>query len=244
MHLFLCLLMVSITGVWPIYGLSTQTIMSQVRTSSDPELKKISDEGESFLRNITSKHTKVFSRDNLIANTVSPEENKEWRDLVHQIDTYITKDRVLVPIIQTLDRVSTDLLDALRDSYDIYLKPTLKDTRKSLSGNLEKLPVCVMTEQQLAGLETKIKKFVQTHKYPKTVANTLNTMQKKISTDIERLYKPSKVKKNNVADLYNATQKLYQIEVVQRLALTLDLTIEKMARDLEKIKLASKLCKH
>lgn len=203
--------------------------LNSLRSSTDNTVKALREEQDDFLRKITSEHTRSFSRDNLIANKIDAGEKRKWNDLLYSINTYIKKsnNRDLIPVIESLKKVSDKLFSFLENTYKKYIEPTLTDKKKGLSGTLDKLNICAVKNR--ATLEQEISNFLKNTKYQETVPVLLNSFQKKI--DIKKFLN----NKNYASQLHMTAGQLYQMVVLSDLAFRLELTVTKLGNDMKRI---------
>lgn len=212
-----------------------QDFVSEIK--SNPQFKMINEQADELFRNKTGIHTKVFSKDNLIANRLSGEEKKNWRDLIYTIDTYIQENRepLLASQMATITKVSDSLLQSLQDTYTKFIEPAVLNKSAGLSGSpfdVKKVDVCKL--KNITSLENTVKSFIS-----KNIGflQSLDPSLKSFQDGVVQKYRAAQNKKNQ-NDMQSYAKKFYQAELVKRLALFIELTITKLGTDVAKIKSA------
>ena len=85
-------------------------------------------EKEKIIMAITSAHTRVFSKENLITERIAEEDSKVWENLLSEIYKYVNKNgRNLVKDLNKIKIASDQLIDTLRLTYGLYILPNIND---------------------------------------------------------------------------------------------------------------------
>jgi len=172
-------------------------------------------EKDKFLMTITSAHTRVFSKDNLITERILPEDSAIWNALMSEIAQYVQRNGgKLTPEFEKLQRASNDLLNTLKIVYGTDIAPAITDQSKKQTG----ISLTVANASKIN----------------KALIN-INSIKAKIA--------PLAEQENNAKNVPTQLDKRWLLSaadkdlavVLKQLALTLEVTISKVFKDAEKL---------
>ena len=171
-------------------------------------------EKEKIIMAITSAHTRVFSKENLITERIAEEDSKVWENLLSEIYKYVNKNgRNLVKDLNKIKIASDQLIDTLRLTYGLYILPNITDSSKREEGlNIKS----TNASEKINKSAIKISSIMGKIEDLKEQENIMKMVQGKIVA-----YKVSS------PDV---------VAVLERLALTVEVTISKVFKDAEKLK--------
>ena len=171
-------------------------------------------ESEKIIMAITSAHTRVFSKENLITERISEEDSKVWENLLSEIYKYVNKNgRNLAKDLNKIRVASDQLIDTLRLTYGLYILPNITDSSKREEGlNIKS----TNASEKINKSAIKISSIMGKIEDLKEQENIMKRVQDKIIA-----YKVSS------PDV---------VAVLERLALTVEVTISKVFKDAEKLK--------
>jgi hypothetical protein len=173
---------------------------------------------DALLLAITSGHTRVFSRDNLIVSRLTSGDLSVWNDTVKAVKQFVEKNSDkktanLIAYFKSISSISDDLINRLKVAFNGVIAPALvnsKDKKEGLSRldaskiDLEKIDV--------NGLQNVIKPLEESR-------DKLIKIQNDLSNDVKKL----------------KGSKLDAAQVLTRLAITLEATITKVINDTKKL---------
>lgn len=166
---------------------------------------------------ITSAHTRAFSKDNLITERVPLEESNIWNNAISEIANYLQQNNSkLTDEFNQLRNISNELLNTLKVNFGSYIAPAITDAAKKQTG------VNISTP----GASAKIDK----------AKININGLQQSIArlAAQEKIAKEIPVKLASKWFLSASDKDL--IPMINQLALTLELTLAKLPKDLNKLK--------
>lgn len=175
---------------------------------------------DEMLKNITSIHTAVWSRDNMLTDRLNGPDTEKWRRLLKIARDFVRSNGGDVVLMDMIDKASEEALSARKKIFNIYIAPALsvKDRVEGFSSikadriNFSKIHFADM-KRVLGELRA------------------YSDMMRSVQTKIEVDAKADKKKKSKKQDAR---------EVLNRLALTLELTLEKFSKDADRLEAASK----
>ncbi len=178
-------------------------------------------EKDKFFMTITSAHTRTFSKDNLIISDISSEDSDVWNGLMKEVAKYVKANSPgLYPEFEKMQTASDKLLEALKMAHD---KTTLKKTdRPALSR------------------ESKVKSGLNIQN-PDSAKKSSKSLDIK---GIEKIIEPLKAQESILVEIQDKinkkTMKNDVDEILNRLALTLEVTITKVFKDFKKVEARAK----
>lgn len=193
--------------------------------SSQPFIKKVSFDikeirNKSDAENMmTSVHNQVFGKNNLVTSRILVEEANLWYSFLSLLEKYIEKkDKSLVggkwAPFTILRDISNNVINTLKINFNTYIAPALKnpdDKQKGLS-NFE------AARFDLGKLDM----------------NAMKTNLNRLRLEIPVLQDLQKNKLTTTSKMSAGAKEAR--ELLKRLAFTLEVTIDKVAKDLDKIK--------
>lgn len=170
---------------------------------------------------ITSAHTRAFSKDNLIVSRISANNDlAPWDEAINAVKQFIDdNDPKLNPDFDKIYEINTQLINVLKIAFNSYIAPVLKN-KKDRSEGLSRLDSSKLDLAALNiwGLDSVVQGL-------KTSKEDLIQLQDKLTTTLKK-YRKSRLTNKAKGDA---------VEVLSRLALTLETTITKAINDSKKI---------
>lgn len=200
-----------------ITALLAVTVLSSTQLCADFKTK------DEALQAITSTHTRVFSRDNLLLVPIAEEDNAAWNKLIENLQEYVNRRWVksdeLQPFFDTAAQASFQILNTLRTVYQRNIMPaiyTLEDQQKGLSTlNTKKIDLARINFEDVKKLIQPIQKLIQ----------PLQEAQDKLQAKLAQ-YRAS-----SITHRFNGDT----AEALIRFAVTVEATAAKVLNDLKKL---------
>lgn len=169
-----------------------------------------------IIMSITSAHTRVFSKENLITERISENDSVVWENLLTEIYKYVKNSASNINLVRGFNKIraaSEDLLYTLRLTYGVYILPAITDISKRQEGlNIKAPQAASKIDKSKINIDDILVKISSL----KDQENSMKAVQNKLLT--------YKVSSPDVVD------------VLERLAFTVEVTISKVFKDAQKVK--------
>lgn len=164
--------------------------------------------------NITSLHTRIYGLDNLLVKPyeVTPRNDvDDWRGLMKEVRTFVqkkTKEKSVLEALDAMDAASENLIKERKDSWNICI-------RRCITGNNPDAGLSRLDSSRIRFAVLDLKDVIEGN-------SKLQNLRRKMTLAKDAI----KLGRNPGAQTESASK------IINRLWLTLDLTIEKFEKDL------------
>lgn len=170
---------------------------------------------DNALNFITSVHTKVFGKQNLITERITVNEGGDWFSLLKGIEDYTQRnDKDFLPYVKKIREASLNFINGLKIMYHRFISPALKDPKDRERG------VGQLSEDKIDLKKIDLDGIKNSIAYFKGIKNKLTDIEKSLNRKI----------------LFSSGSRNAR-EVLLRLILVLKVTIDKVFIDYEKLKI-------
>lgn len=192
-------------------------LSSQVRTEFT--------EKEKMLQGIDAANIVAFSKENLIVGRIAPNDSLAWYDQLKRVKEFVaSRDKGLLKYYDILVEATNELVNIQKLVYGSYVNKAFKREKDKASG--------------LKALDTELVSFsdqIDASKLDISAIESQVNKLKKTKKDLSKLQSDLKWKTRFSSEAKSEDRREAR-DVLQRVAFSLELTVDKVLRDFQKVK--------
>jgi hypothetical protein len=175
-------------------------------------------------KRITSLHTRIWGVDNLLLKPITKADESDWRELMNQVRTYVVQNGPSDADgwMKKLDGASTQAITVRKVSYNFSIKKALE------------------TADQVAGLDRLDPRKIKFNQFDaqKLAADNARTLQSNLD-DIQTVKNDVDIQFKLIQSKTNVQKQKDALDIMKRISLTLELTLQKLIKDGQDLSKAS-----